>query len=114
MFPTPHVLQVKGYQTGAQDAHGNAAVTYAAPRDWAVHSIEPLLHRAEREVRRSPMLDYLILAPADDQLPGEHDIVVLDGVDYAVNGRPRYWSEAGPWSFPDAPAQVEIKRMEAS
>lgn len=111
-LPTPHTLQVKRRQLGATDAHGKPAVTYAAPVDWPVHGIAPgASTMPERANRDLSLIEWTIFAPADALVPGELDLVVLDGNDYAVAARPDDWTR-GPWPHPTAGAVVELKRPE--
>lgn len=115
MFETPFVLQVKRYEAEvSKDSHGNAVSGYADPVDWPVHSIVPGAMVEPGDANRDlSLIAYTVLAPVDELLPGERDLVVLDGVDYPVNGHPGDFSRAAPWA-PDtlATATVELQRVE--
>jgi hypothetical protein len=123
MFPTRLTLQVKRYAAGAENARGNAAVGYADPVDWSVHSVLPgagvsatRAGRAGEEPlqpnRDLSLIDYTVLAPDDDNVPTERDLVVYGGDDYEVDGRPDRWGDANPWGGPLAPAVVRLRRSE--
>lgn len=111
-LPTPYTLGVKRRQAGATDAHGNPVVTYAAPTDWHVHGYAPGANVDPANPNRDlSLILWTVYAPASDEAPGELDKVVLDGVEYAVEGRPADWTK-GPWPHPTAGIVVELKRAE--
>ncbi|MFT4081185.1 MAG: hypothetical protein QM638_01235 [Nocardioides sp.] len=105
-------LQVKRRQIGALDAHNNPVVTYADPVDWEVWDIAPGASAEPWRTNRDlSLILWTIYAPNDDSLPGELDRVVLDDVDYDVEGRAGDWTR-GRWYQPTAGAVVELKRAE--
>lgn len=111
-LPTPHTLQVKRRQLGAVDGHGNPAVTHAAPADWPVHAYAPGANDEPSQSNRDlSLILWTVYAPANDLAPTELDLVVLDGVEYAVEARPDDWTH-GPWAHPTAGLVVELKRAE--
>lgn len=124
MFPTTLVLGVKRLTPGAKNSRGNKAIVYADPVDWPVHSIVPGAgDSATRGTKTGQeplhpnrdlsLIEYTILAPDDDQVPTEHDLVVYDGTEYEVDGRPDSWSPATPWGGAEwAPAVVRLRRVE--
>lgn len=105
-------LQVKRRQAGSKDSHGNKAVTYAAPADWVVRGYAPGANVEGTDLHRDlSVVLWTVYADATDDVPGELDLVVLNGVDYAVEGRPADWTH-GPWHNPVAGVVVELKRAE--
>jgi hypothetical protein len=114
-FPTPYLLHVKRYDPdGTKDRRGNAVPGYDPAVAWEVHSITPGAMEEPGETNRDlSVIAYTVLAPADGLVPGERDLVVYDGLDYQINGRPADWSQAAPWSSTlNAPIAVELKRFE--
>lgn len=111
-LPTPHTLGVKRRVVGSADAHGKKAITYATAVDWPVHAYAPGASTEPAAPNRDlSLILWTVYAPADGLVPTELDRVVLEGVEYAVEGRPADWTN-GPWAHPTAGTVVELKRAE--
>lgn len=112
MLPTPHTLQVKRRISGTKDAHGKPAITYATATDWLVHGYAPGANVEPTNPNRDlSLILWTVYAPANDDAPAELDRVVLEGAEYAVEGRSADWTN-GPWPHPTAGIVVELKRAE--
>lgn len=109
MIPAPHMLAVRRRSSGALDAHGNPALAYGPPLPWRVHAVgpvdatEPWL--ANRDLSRVALIVY---APASADAPTRYDRVVVDGVEYDVDGDPEDFTR-GPWRNPVAGIAVSLK-----
>lgn len=116
-LPTPYTLGVRRRQLGTKDSHGKKTVSYAAATDWLVHGYAPgatgpgLEGSTNRANRDLSIILWTVYAPANAEAPGELDLVVLDGDEYAVVQRPEDWTK-GPWAHPTAGLVVELKRPE--
>lgn len=106
------LLGVRRYAGASKDAHGNATTTYGDPFDWEVHGLAPgamgepgVLNRDASEV------EWTVFAAKSSKVPTERDLVVVDGQDFAVEGRPKDWTR-GPWQHPTAGVVVELRRLE--
>lgn len=105
-------LGVKRRVEGGKDAHNNPVVTYAAATDWVVDGYAPGANVEPGSPNRDlSLILWTIYAPVDPSAPTELDRVVLDGDEYAVEGRPGDWTK-GPWPHPTAGIVVELKRPE--
>ncbi len=113
MLPTPHVLQVKRRVVSpTKDARGNYPVSFPTSIDWPVSGIAPGANVEPGLPNRDlSLILWTVYAPVHDNQPTELDRVVLNGVEYAVEGRPADWSN-GPWLHPNAGVVVELKRAE--
>lgn len=116
VLPLPFVLGVRRLLAGDDvetDAHGNPVKTYADPTPWPVHGFSPGSNAEPGGDgnRDLSVIEWTVYAPASDKAPGEHDLVVLLGVEYAVEGRPADWTN-GPWPHPTAGLSVELRRAE--
>lgn len=112
MLPTPFVLGVRRRQQGLKDSHGKKTVTYAEPIDWPVSGIAPGANAEPNNPNRDlSLILWTVFAPSDSNQPTELDLVVLDSVEYSVEGRPADWTN-GPWDNPIAGVVVELKRAE--
>jgi hypothetical protein len=103
---------VKRLIEGATDVHGNPVKTYAPPVDLPIRGIAPgamlLPGEADRDV--SEIL-WTLTCSTHPNLPGDLDLVMLDGDDYALAGRVKDWTR-GPWPNPAAGCVIELKRVE--
>lgn len=91
---------------------GNLQGTYGPPVDWMVRSVDPVTGREPGlENRDAALLAYAIQADNAPEVPGYRDLVVVDGVEYLVDGRPDDWSR-GPWPNPAAGVTVYLRRVE--
>lgn len=57
------------------------------------------------------VVEYTIHADATADVPGVRDLVIVDGVEYAVNGTPDDWTK-GPWPNPAAGVAVELRKVD--
>lgn len=111
-LPTPYTLGVRRRVEGAKDAHGNPLVTYADPIDWPVHAIAPGASDMPTDPNRDlSLILWTVYAPAGGNVPGDLDLVVLDGVEYALDSHHSDWTR-GPWVHPMAGVSVALKRPE--
>lgn len=106
------ILYVRRLTSGAEDAHGNAARTFAAPVEWEVWGVAPG-GMAEPYYPNRDLSDiaWTVFAPASDDVPTGRDRVDFEGETYEVNGDPKDWTH-GPWEHPAAGVVVELKRAE--
>lgn len=104
-------LQVRRRTTATKDSHGNPAVSFADPAPWCVYGYEPI--NAERDTvdRDLSTIGWKVYAPPSCETPTELDRVILEGAEYAVDGRPADWTD-GPWSHPTAGDVVLLRRTE--
>lgn len=112
-YPSPHRLQVRKYVPATEpDEFGNLGGTLADPVDWWVRSVDPVPNRETATANRDlATLAYSIQADKSPQVPSYRDVVVYDGQEYPVDGRPDDWT-VGPWANPAAGVTVYLKRVE--
>ena len=112
MIPSRFTLGVRRYSGTVKDAHGNATVSFAAAVDWPVRQVDPGAMSEPLEARRdASVVVFTVHANPHANTPTERDRVVVDGVEYAVNGRPKDWTR-GPWRNPVAGVVVELRNVE--
>lgn len=105
-------LHVRRLELGDEDRHGNKAKTFGTAVPWVVRGYAPGANVENGDPHRDlSTILWTVYADANDDLPTEHDLVVLNGDEYAVEGRPADWTH-GPWFNPVAGAVVELKRPE--
>lgn len=93
-----YFVSVKRWQEqGGEDAHGNAVEGYAAPVQVEVYAIAPSTSAEPESGRNLVVTGYTLLAPPGTVI-GPHDLVVLDGEDYKVDGDPGNWNR-GPFGY---------------
>lgn len=112
-FPSPHRLQVRRFTKATEpDEMGNYASGLGDPEDWWVRSIDPVPNRESATANRDlATLAYSIQADKTDKVPSYRDVVLVDGQEYPVDGRPDDWSN-GPWPNPAAGVTVYLKKIE--
>lgn len=111
-LPTTATLGVKRREVGAVGSHGKQAITFAEPIDWPVTAIAPGANEEPANPNRDlSLVLWTVYAAAHANQPTELDRVVLDGVEYAVEGRLDDWTR-GPWTHPTAGSVVRLKRAE--
>ena len=111
-LPTPWTLGVRRHAGSVKDAHGNTTSVFAEPIAWPVHGVAPGAMDEPFEARRdSSLVLWTVYAPKSSATPTERDRVIFDGVEYAVNGRPKDWTR-GPWPNPAAGIVVELRNVE--
>lgn len=112
VIPTPHTVHVRRYSTAGEDSYGNAVVVYGDPEPWKVHGIAPGASTHPLQAQRDlSEIIWTVYGPKNDDAPGDRDLVVVDGREYAVNRFPGDWTH-GPWDHPDAGLAVELRRAE--
>lgn len=104
-------LRVRRLVTGAKDRHGNATETYADPIDWPVHGLAPGARSESGGGRDLSVIAWTVFAPVGGNAPTERDVVLVDGVEYPVVGRPEDWSQ-GPFDGGPGGLIVELRRAE--
>lgn len=108
-LPTPYALAVRRYQPGPKDSHGNPVDAWADPVAWPVHAYASGANDEPSEPGRDlSLVLWTVYAPADANLPGALDRVVLGGTEYAVEGEPRDYSHS-PWPDHNGGAVVYLK-----
>ncbi|MBO0747278.1 MAG: hypothetical protein J2O47_02940 [Acidimicrobiaceae bacterium] len=111
---TTWLLEVRRYQGDQVDAHGNQIPLWGAPQPWPVYYLAPgpsseITDRTREEAVR---IVWNIGAPATPAVPGERDLVVVDGEEFEVEGRPADYTHT-PWPpHPTAGVVVELHRVE--
>lgn len=112
MLPTPYMVGVSRIARSGEDAHGNPVKSWADPVVWPVSAIAP--GDMDEQVAGQDRSDIRVtlFAPAGHpNEPHEHDRVVIDGLEYDVDGAVKDWTR-GPWSNPFAGVQVVCVRVE--
>lgn len=108
-LPTPYTLGVRTYSGTTQDSHNNDVPIYADPVDWPVHAYASGANdEPAQQGRDLSNVLWTVYAPADDNLPGALDRVVLEGTEYAIEGEPRDYSH-DPWQHRIGGAVVYLK-----
>lgn len=104
-------LQVRKYSSGSRDSHGNPVDVWADPVDWPVFGYGPGSNDEPNAVDRdrSDVL-WTVYAPVGG-IPNERDRVILDGVEYEVDGRPGDYSHS-PFGRDVGQGVVKLKRIE--
>lgn len=111
-IPSPHLVKVRRYVAGAKDEFNNAVDAWQDPTDWWVRSIDPVTGREpDQSFRDLASLALKIEADKTPDVPTYRDIVIVDGVEYPVDGRPDDWTQ-GPWTNPVAGVTVYLRRVE--
>lgn len=111
---TNYLLQVRRYQGLDYDAHGNIIPVWGVPVPWPVYYLAPgpsseITDRTREEMAR---VTWNVGAPATEAAPGERDLVLVDGVEFEVEGRPLDYTHT-PWPpHPTAGVVVELHRVE--
>ena len=112
LIPSPHRVQVRRYLGTANDPMGNSVPSLDAPVDWWVRSIDPASSRDANQANRDmTTIAYVIQADKTSAVPGYRDVVLVDGVEYPVDGTPDDWTR-GPWFNPVAGVTVYLTRVE--
>lgn len=105
-------LQVRRRTLGGRNARNNPVETFGDPQDWHVWAIAPGASAEPADPNRDlSLILWTVYAPANEKVPGELDRVILNGVEYGVEGRPGDWTH-GPWGPGNAGVVVELKRVE--
>lgn len=106
------VLGLKRY-TKTVDRYGDEVVGWADPVDWPVHGIAPGPQGESFDPTRDrSVIAWTVYAPKTGPVPHERDRVLVDGIEFDIDGRPADWTR-GPWE----PRQrvgivVELRRIE--
>lgn len=109
---TTTTLHVKRFAAGAVGAHGNAAAGHGDPVEWDVYGLAPGASQEPTQSNRDlSEIEWTVFAPNNDELPTEKDLVVVDEVEYAVEGRPADWTR-GPFGGGVAGVVIELRRAE--
>lgn len=111
MFPTPFTVTVRRTTLGpAKDDFGNPLPTMT-DLDWGVYFIAPgSITEIDDGNRDLSQVAYSIGSPDGPNVPMDKDLVVIDGVEYKVSGKPANWNR-GPFGF--APGVVvEVTRAD--
>lgn len=107
-----YALAVRRYEPGPKDAHGTPAVLHGEPEPWAVWGYAPGDNTEPINANRDlSLIEWTVYAPANEQAPGERDLVVLDGETYRVDGRPADFTK-GPWPHPTAGITVLLRKAD--
>lgn len=111
-LPTPYTLHTRAYAGAVTDAHGNQSDVWSDPVEWLVHGYAS---GANDEPDRPTRVDlsivlWTVYAPVDG-LPGPRDMVVLDAVEYAIEGDPRDYSH-DPWGHHVGGGVVYLRKVD--
>jgi hypothetical protein len=111
-IPSPHALSVRRYRPGAADEFNNAVPAWDPAVPWYVRSVDPVSSREPGlQFRDMTNIDLVVQADKTPAVPGYRDRVVVDGLEYDVDGQPDDWTR-GPWPNPAAGVTVYLKRTE--
>ena len=112
MIPEPkYWAGWRAHTPGQVDAHGNPADEWAAAVPLPVLWVAPGAMTESGTPRRDlSEIEWTVCTPAPCPV-GARDLLVVDGVEYAVSGEPRDWTR-GPWPNPAAAVVIELKRSE--
>jgi hypothetical protein len=105
------ILHVRRHSTSGVDDYGNPVDTFGPPVVWDVWWLAPGTMREIFDARDASEIIWTVGAAADSDAPTEFDRVVVDGSEFAVNGRPADWTR-GPVANPTAGLTVELRRVE--
>ena len=112
MIPSRFTLGVRRLVSEGKDAHGNTVTAHADAVNWPVRQIDPGAMAEPFEARRdASVVVYTIHADPHPNTPTVRDLVVVDGIEYAVEGEPKDWTR-GPWPNPVAGIVVELRNVE--
>ena len=105
-------LGVRRFVDGAVDAHGNPVSSFAGPVGWLVWSLAPGANVEPGAANRDlSAVEWTVFAPAGGNAPGERDRVVVDGVEFEVEGRPADWTRS-PFDRNVGGLSVMLRRVE--
>lgn len=105
-------LGVRRYSPGPKNSHGIPAPLYSAPIPWQVYGYGPGENTEPAAPNRNQSTHgWVVYAPTSENTPTEHDLVVIAGEDYHVDGRPKDYTH-GPWPHPTAGIEVHLTRTE--
>lgn len=105
-------LGVRRYSPGPKNAHGKPTPVYGDPIDWPVYGYGPGPNTEPGDPNRdASVIAWTVYAPTGDATPTEHDLVILEGDTYRVDGRPEDYTH-GPWPHPTAGVAVNLTRTE--
>lgn len=108
-LPTPYTVGVRAYIPGLIDAHGNEVSGWADPVEISVYAIAPRTSNEPEPGRMEVYVGKSILAPPSANI-GPHDHVVIDGVEYEVEGEVGDWN-TGPFSWSPG-ISINLSRVE--
>lgn len=111
VIPTPYTAGRKALVVGEPDDYGDRPVSYASPVTFPVHWAAPGAMQDFTSPGRDATRVVVTLCTPSPCDVTEHDRVVWKGVEYAVSGRPKDWTD-GPWSNPAAAVLIELERKE--
>jgi hypothetical protein len=109
MFPTPHTVDVLHYETGGEDEYGNDVETWSPPDTQRVHGWGPSGTEEDNDGRRRVVADLQLMAPRGFRI-GPYDRVVVDGLEYEVEGKVEDYTK-GPFGFAGAGIRVNLNRV---
>lgn len=110
-LPITATLGLRRYSVTV-DRYGDEVEGWADPVDWPVHGIAPgAMDEPWSPERDLSHIEWTVYAPIDGPVPHERDRVVVDGVEFNIDGRPSDWTR-GPWDHPTAGLVVLLTRKE--
>ena len=111
VIPSRYALAVRRRIEGAKDGHGNSVQQWGDPIAWMVRQVDPGASvRPFEQGRDLSMVLFTVHSDAGPNVPTEFDLVVVDGVEYAVQGRPSDWTR-GPFPNPAAGVVTFLKAV---
>lgn len=96
-LPTPHSVGRRAYIAGAKDRHGNPIDTWGDPVPTPVYSIAPKTI-VEPETGRFLVVEGLTVQAPPETRFDSRDLVVIDGVEYQIEGGVKDWNR-GPFGY---------------
>lgn len=107
---TPAItVGLRVYTPSAKDKYGDAVESWSAPIDLAVYSVAPRSSDEPEEGRNAVVSGVSLHAPPGTPV-GPLDRVVIDGVEYEVEGEIADWTR-GPFGFASG-VVIDLKRTE--
>lgn len=101
----------RAYHLGPKDSYGNRQKLHSDPVEFPVFWVAPgAMDTFTAPGRDASAIVWTLATPSPCPVL-EHDLVILDGDEYRLNGRPKDWTK-GPWPNPVAAVIIELIRKE--
>lgn len=110
-IPTPYTLGLRRYVAGTKDAHGNTGATFSDPEPLPAHFVAPGSMTEPAQTNRDLSLVAYTIGVQPGTLVTERDRVLVDGIEYEIDGRPADWTR-GPWSDTRGGIIIELRKAE--
>ena len=111
-LPTPWLLHVRRWAPGEPDRYGNVIDTWGGIEPWPVHAYWQSTPEERQAAGRDLLTDArTVIAPATADRPTYRDLVVIDGLEFRIEGEPADYTH-GPWPMPIAGLVYNVTRAE--